>query len=499
LLLAKCPVKLNHNTGLPVGIASLSAVLKNHGYEVKIFDTAFYNDEKQKSQTAVRSNRMVSKEVINEQKYLPINQSTMEDDLRKTITEFNPDLIGLSILEIMYKKSVQISRFIKKNFKNSLIIAGGIFPTLSPKIVFNETSIDMICLGEGESVIVELCKRIANKKDYIDIDGLWINFQEKIYKNNNLKLHNVNDLPYQDYTEFDERLFYKPMQGRMYKMVNIETSRGCTYNCTYCGAPALRSFYKKNSNGRYFRNIRIDKVISQIQFQIKKHDPEFIYFSSESFLSITEKDFDYFINEYSKIGVPFWIQTRIETITEKRLLKLKEIGMHWLSIGLEHGNEKFRKKILKRNYSNKMFKEKMTILEKLEIGASINNIIGFPFENRGLIFDTIDLNRELLKNNPKLEINVFIFTPYRGCSLYDLCKETGLLEDSHSISSSTLSSKSILNFSKEFEEDLIGLIRTFNLYVRLPKKYYNKIKIAEQPNEEGNIMLHELKEILIDA
>ncbi len=33
-------------TGLPIGLASLSASLKKGGYQVKIFDTAFYNLDK---------------------------------------------------------------------------------------------------------------------------------------------------------------------------------------------------------------------------------------------------------------------------------------------------------------------------------------------------------------------------------------------------------------------------------------------------------------------
>ena len=76
--------------------------------------------------------------------------------------------------------------------------------------------------------------------------------------------------------------------------------------------------------------------------EIKKHNPEFIYFSSEMFLGVTNKDFDMFIKEYDKIKLPFWFQTRFETISKERIKKLKDVGMLWLTIGLEHGNEKFR-------------------------------------------------------------------------------------------------------------------------------------------------------------
>jgi hypothetical protein len=142
-----------------------------------------------------------------------------------------------------------------------------------------------------------------------------------------------------------------------------------------------------------------------------------------------------------------------------------------------------------------MFIEKMEILRELDMGASINNMIGFPFETRALIFDTINMNRALWQRNPKLESNAFVFTPYRGCELYDMCIENGLF-DADFICTSSLNEESVLNFSKEFQEDLKGLIRTFNLYVKLPEKYHEQIKIAEQGNEEGDAMLKKLSNLL---
>lgn len=482
-------------TGLPVGLASLSAVLKESGHAVKIFDTSFYTQGEWENQTRIRAERGMSKEIKDEDQSLPANASDMQEDIIKLINDYKPDIIGISILEMLYDFSLRLTQLIKKTFQDIPIIAGGVFPTLSPERVMDESSIDIVCVGEGETALLELCNRVSENKSFVDIDGLWVKSNGKAHKNNLLKLHNINVLPHPDYTEFDEWLFCKPMQGRMYKMVNIETSRGCPFNCTYCAAPHLARFFKESDGGQYFRQMEMEKIIDQIHFQIKKHTPEFIYFSSENFISMSEKVFNKFIAEYEKINLPFWIQTRIETITEKRLSELKRVGLHWLSIGLEHGNKEFRKRILKRKYSNKMFIEKMEILRELDMGASINNMIGFPFETRELIFDTIKVNRALWQRNPKLESNAFVFTPYRGCELYDMCIENGLF-DADFICTSSLNEESVLNFPKEFKEDLKGLIRTFNLYVKLPEKYHEQIKIAEQGNEEGDAMLQKLSNLL---
>jgi len=482
-------------TGLPVGIASLAAVLKEDGIGVKIFDTAFYPSA-DRSQTVIKSERMMTKAVSDEDRYLPENTTRMEDDLAAILRSYRPDLVAISTLEIMYRSTQQICRLIKQQQPALPIVAGGVFPTLSPDMVIAEESIDIVCHGEGESALRELCRRLSAGEPHTGITGLWIKAGGRLYRNPPSPLHDINQLPFPDFSEFDPRMFYKPMQGRMYKMMNIETSRGCYNNCTYCAAPQLRKFFRENGCGRYDRIMNVDRIIEQIHHQAGKYHPEFIYFSSENFLSLSDEDFARFIDAYEEVHLPFWIQTRIETLTRERIAALKEVGMLWLTIGLEHGNEEFRRKVLKRHYSNGKFIEKMDILRDAGIGASLNNMIGFPGETRDLIFDTVRMNRLLYQRNNRLESNVFLFTPYRGCELYDVCREDNLLSDVPIPSENSLSERSVLGFPKKVQDDLTGIIRTFNLYVRLPEEYDEQIRVAEKPGKEGDLMLQKLTKLL---
>ena len=147
-------------TGLPVGLASLTAVLKKAGHEVKIFDTAFYRNS-EKSQTEIRSERMMSKEIKNEDSYLPENETNLEDDLIHHIQSFSPDIVGISILETMFGLSQQICEIVKKQNARVPIITGGVFPTLSPELMIQDKNVDIVCRGEGETALLELCRRIS--------------------------------------------------------------------------------------------------------------------------------------------------------------------------------------------------------------------------------------------------------------------------------------------------------------------------------------------------
>ena len=58
------------------------------------------------------------------------------------------------------------------------------------------------------------------------------------------------------------------------------------------------------------------------------------------------------------------MQTRPETVTDYNMKKLKEVGLHRI-FGIEHGNEKFRREILDRRWSNKDIIEKLKIPKKI--------------------------------------------------------------------------------------------------------------------------------------
>lgn len=484
-----------HVTGLPIGIASIASVLIREGHQVKIFDTAFYPNDTNQSLIRYRSGG--TKKIENESSLYDNDTEPLNDLLSLIKQEYRPDIVGVTLVEPTFELGIKLTRAIKKDYSEILIVGGGVMPTLNPEYVINEWSIDAVCVGEGENVMKDLLNRISNKKQYYDIRGLWIKKEGNIVKNGISHLNDIAFLPHPNFEYFDQRLLYKPMQGKLYKMINIETSRGCPNQCGYCTSPNLTRIYHKNNCGNYYRKIPIDNIVDQLYYQIDKYKPEFIYFSSETFLDMGEKDFNRFVEIYSEIKLPFWFQTRFETLSVVRLKKLKDIGMFWLTCGIEHGNENFRKKILQRKYSNSKVIDSMKMLASINQGVSLNNIMGFPFENRKLVFDTIMLNREANRINSKARSAINIFAPYYGCKLYNVCKKENLL-DNKNYYTNHLDGVSDLLFDDKWKMELRGLMRVFNLYVRLPDKYFDHIKKAEQLTAEGDMIFEKLLNVMND-
>ena len=55
-----------------------------------------------------------------------------------------------------------IKEYKEKN--NIPVIAGGVFPTFAPEICIKYDLIDLVCVGEGENALIDLCNKIENKK-----------------------------------------------------------------------------------------------------------------------------------------------------------------------------------------------------------------------------------------------------------------------------------------------------------------------------------------------
>ena len=165
------------------------------------------------------------------------------------------------------------------------------------------------------------------------------------------------------------------------------------------------------------------------------------------------------------------------------------MGCKNLQFGIEQGNEEFRARMLNRHFPNKQMIESFKTVEKYGIKYTVNNIIGFPDETRELIFDTINVNRQI---NPTTT-NCFMFTPYKGTYLYQYCLEKGYLAKNASVHQ--LVDGAELKMDSITYQELKGLQRAFPLYAKMPKSEFDKIRIAERFDTEGNRMFQQLRKV----
>ena len=101
-----------------------------------------------------------------ETKGIRLKNSDWKNDLAKQIEDFKPDLIAISSTEDMWELGMLILNELKEYKLNNKVpvIAGGVFATFAPEICIKEELVDLVCVGEGENSLIDLCKKIEKER-----------------------------------------------------------------------------------------------------------------------------------------------------------------------------------------------------------------------------------------------------------------------------------------------------------------------------------------------
>ena len=482
---------------MPQSIGIFTSLFKQEGYTLDLFDCTFYQD--------INFNNLgvtADEERVKNRSHAKYDKSEwykkggepkvgIRDDFIKKVEVFKPDLILVSVLESTYFLSIDLLNSIPKKNKNFKTLFGGVFATYASEKLIKDPNVDYVCRGEGEEAVVELCKRLVNGERIDDVLNFTIKGDGKIYKNKIRAGVDIDSIPIPNWDLFDKGSIYRPMQGKIYRAVGIETQRGCPYTCTFCNSPSNNVIYKNEVNKIFHRKKSIKRVKAELDFLVKKYNPDLIYFVVDTFLAMSNREWDEFKELYMDYKIPFWMNTRAETISEKRAKDLEDMNMLRCNIGIEHGNAEYRKKYLRRNVSDEVQIKAFEFMADRKYKAVANCIIGMPDENRELIFDTIRFVRKLPKNIDAT--GAYVFAPYHGTPLRELAIQKGYIKEEDVVSLSLSSgSGSMLNMPQLSSNEIAGLARTFAYYVKFPESRWSDIKIAEKFDSEGDKMHEKL-------
>jgi radical SAM superfamily enzyme YgiQ (UPF0313 family) len=380
------PNTVRHPKDISLGIAYLSSVLKQHGHETVLVDTTF---------------------------------GMKEGEVLSRFRKSNPDLIAVSSVSNNFPYATHLAAAMKKE-KGIPILLGGIHATVAPEESIMKDCIDMICIGEGEDAILELVQSMEKDERNTTIPNIWFKENGRIIKNPLRPLReDLDSIPHADLNIYDF-----PRYLENHNMVaSLMGSRGCPYKCTYCINHTLKELY--GGLGKFSRFRSVDNIISEIKNIIQDFNPQSFCLYDDTF-TLDKKRIKEFCRKYkNEIGLPFSVNARVESLSDGMLDALSRSGCTRVSIGLEAGDPKIRKEVLKRNISDKQIIEGCHLIKKYGLELYTYNMIGIPEENMKSIRKTIELNRKV---KPDYLI-ASIFTAYKGTELYEKCKNEGLLTD----------------------------------------------------------------------
>jgi len=415
--------KENYDSSISVGLLSIATYLDILGVPVKLIDG------------------------VRQKNYL-----SMIKDVTK-----NYDIIGLSVMTMQIGKALEVSRIVRENNPDALIIWGGSHPTFFPEQTIKHRDIDIVCVGEGELTMAEL----ATGKSSDSVSGILYKDNGVIKINSTRELHNPILMPL-----FKWELVPEEILNHLYLIPSL-TSRGCPHRCTFCINAILKNRWRARSVEQVLEDLSIIK--SKEYFKDKK-----LRFWDENFfvdINRAKAIIDGMIERGLQIPWETTIRAgyiRSGMVDDELMMKLKQSGCYLLSFGAESGSPRVLKMINKDVSANEIYNSAKLCL-KYDIIPQYSFMIGLPGETKADMFETLKLIDRLVALSDRVQIlGPQAFRPYPGSELYAECiregwQEPQSLDDWKRVSENELSYMSVENFpwvrDKDFVESMEAYVR----------------------------------------
>jgi anaerobic magnesium-protoporphyrin IX monomethyl ester cyclase len=406
---------------VPIGLYSVAAVLRERQYDV---------------------------EVLN---WFEIDRAA--ESIPEILKKKRPQVIGFSIVNGNRWGAIEIARAAKQIVPKVKIVFGGIGAHFLWEHFLNHfPEIDYIVLGEGEYSFLNLIRFLESGGDGNPADLTGVAFRAEGKAMRTLLPEPIADLD------------ALPIPADYFHYQHLSSSRGCTWQCTFCGSP---KFW-----GERIRWRSPEHFVRELEVLYEK-GIRFFYFSDDTFTIRTERVVEICRRIIEKdLKITWFAISRVTYVNEEVLFWMRKAGCLQISYGIESGSAKIRE-ALNKQINTGHIKKAFALTTTYGILARAYFIYGSPGENWATIQETIDLMHEI----KPLSAVFYILDIFPGTELYEhLRKSRGITDDIwlqkiegilYADTDPSLSDELILAFGKRLREEFYGNVHRFAQSLRL--------------------------------
>ena len=375
----------------PIGIMSLSAVLKREGHECFMFDQA--------------------------------NPATPNDVIVEEILRLKPDLVGLSFLSTTtFPYAKVLARQIRIADPRVKIAFGGVFATLNAQRVKGQCpEIDFVCRGDGEQVILDLLDNIDDPEGVAGVT--WADGDGKVRHNLDRPIErDLDQWPYPDRESLDLDFIESmpldvPAVLSMDRYTTMQTSRGCPWPCIFCDIPMF--------NDGKWRCRSPEHVIGEMK-ELQELGYGGVYFVDDHFL-LRPKRIEAICDGLIEQGntIKWGCEGRVDSMCMDLFPRMAGAQCRSIMFGCESGSQKILDRLKKQQTLEQV---ETAVLNAKEGGIEIAHgffVIGCPDETEEDIAQTFAFAS-------KLRVDSFGFNRlcvYRGTPLWTEYVQRGLVNE----------------------------------------------------------------------
>lgn len=332
---------------------------------------------------------------------------------------FSPDLIGITANTCVFDSVTALTKMLKAALPSVPVAIGGPHPSALPESSLKESGADYAVMGEGEETLAELIGCLKKGGSIDQVRGLArFNKTGDVCVNKPGELiQDLDGLPFPARDLINNAAYRPPPTKRVGFGPNtlIATSRGCPYNCGFCGAQTVWT--------RKVRTRSPNSVVAEIEECISKFRINIFHFTDELFTSDKKRVLGIcaLIKE-RKLNISWVCSARAQYLDKETLEAMRNAGCREISFGVESGNEQVLKKIDKA-LNLKEAARVIQLTKKAGITTHASYILGYIGETEQTMRDTVNFAKKLNTDVAAF----FVASPLPGTPLYEEAGRLGLL------------------------------------------------------------------------
>lgn len=374
----------------PIGIETLAPVLRQHGHQVRMFDTC--------------------------------HPQMKEEHIARAVREEQPDVIALSFLSTTaYPATRSMAHCLKQAAPDMPIIVGGVFATINAReILADSLDFDFVARGEGEELLPDFLEHLASPGAVLGLT--WRSGDEIIENAARPIIEDLDRFPYPDRTSLpidyiESMPLDVPAVLSLDRFCTMQTSRGCPNQCVYCGIPSLAD--------RKWRHRSPEHVLGEMQ-QLNDQGYRSIYLTDDQFLlnstrikAICQGIID------RKLQFNWGCEGRVDSIATDQFPIMAKANCNFLAFGVEAGTQKVLNRLKKKQT---LAQVEHAVSQAKQHGIETVHgffLIGAPDETEAEILESF-------RFAARLKLDTFGFNRlcvYRGTPLWKEYVARGIIDD----------------------------------------------------------------------
>ena len=260
---------------------------------------------------------------------LILRHRQVENTVTRLVREFDPNVVGLSVMTFQRRTAGRIINLVRALQPGVKVVVGGYDPSLASD-AYEGMDVDFIVRGEGEVTFRELLRAIEQIGDFDRIPGLSYRAGDRWFHNSSRPVHRLEDDEIRLPNRKARVLQGYTLLGRQVDV--IETSRGCTYDCSFCSIIEMR--------GRNFHTYKFDRVLADIA-DARDHGARTIFLVDDN-ITLNVHRFEALCHAIIDAGLnklDYFVQAMTSAIAThgKTLAPLmREAGFRYVFLGIEN-------------------------------------------------------------------------------------------------------------------------------------------------------------------